>query len=223
MIAQTAETRSQRLQLRGLDWDRYRRIADALEGRHVRLTYDRGNLEFMTISAAHAPLSRLLAQFVVVLTEELGLPRRSFGDMTCGREDLDRGLEPDECFYVANEAVVRGRDEIDLTVDPPPDLAIEVDISPPGRNRPAIYAALGVPELWRFDGETLTMSILAPDGRYAIVERSRCIPPVRPADLGAFLARRHGTDEASLVREFRTWARSLAAARQPDDREGASE
>lgn len=222
MIAQTAEPRSQRLQIRGLDWDRYRRIADALEGRHVRLTYDRGNLEFMTISAAHAHLSRLLAQFVMVLTEEFGLPRRSFGDMTCDREDLDRGLEPDECFYITNEAVVRGRDEIDLTVDPPPDLAIEVDLSPPGRNRPAIYAALGVPELWRFDGEALTASVLAPDGRYAVVGWSRCFPPVRPADLGAFLARRHETDEVSLIREFRAWARSLAA-RQQQDREGTAE
>ena len=211
MIAQSAEPRSQRLQIRGLDWDRYRRIAEALEGRHVRLTYDRGNLEFMTISAAHAHLSRLLAQFVVALTEELGLPRRSFGDMTCDREDLDRGLEPDECFYITNEAVVRGRDEIDLASDPPPDLAIEVDLSPPGRNRPAIYAALGVPEFWRYDGEAVTFSVPTPDGRYAVVERSLCIPPHRPSDLGRFLARRNETDEASLVREFRSWVRSTAA------------
>ena len=212
MPAQLAAPQSQRLLLRGLDWDRYRRIAAALSGRHVRLTYDGGNLEFMTISAAHAHLSRLLAQFVVVLTEELGLPRRSFGDMTCDREDLDRGLEPDECFYITNEPAVRGRDELDLTVDPPPDLMIEIDLSPPGRNRPVIYAALGVPEVWRYDGESLRAAVLI-DGRYGPADESRCIPPLRPADLAAFLARRSETDEVTLMREFRAWARTLAGAK----------
>ncbi len=209
MPTSLAEPRSQRLTIRGLDWDRYRRIAAALTGRHVRLTYAGGNLEFMTISAAHANLSRLLAQFVIVLTEELGLPRRSFGDMTCDREDLDRGLEPDECFYITNEPAVRGRDELDLTVDPPPDLMIEIDLSPPGRNRPAIYAALGVPEVWRYDGATLRAATLS-DRRYAPADESRCLPPLRPADLGPFLARRSETDEVTLMREFRAWARTLA-------------
>ncbi|MGC1273719.1 MAG: Uma2 family endonuclease [Planctomycetaceae bacterium] len=212
MVTQAAEPVEQRLLIRGLDWDRYRRISEALSGRHVRLTYDRGNLEFMTISAAHANLSRLLAQFVIVLTEAFGLPRRSFGDMTCDREDLDRGLEPDECFYITNEPAVRGRDEIDLETVPPPDLMIEIDLSPPGRKRPSIYAALGVPEVWRYDGEALVAATLTSAGRYEPAEFSRCIPSLRPGDLGAFLARRNETDESSLVGEFRRWASSLAQA-----------
>jgi len=210
MLTSVSEPHEQRLLIRDLDWSRYRQISGALTGRHVRLTYDRGNLEFMTISSAHAHLSRLLAQFVIVLTEELGLPRRSFGDMTCDREDLDRGLEPDECFYITNEAAVRDREQIDLEVDPPPDLMIEVDLSPPGRNRPSIYAALGVPEVWRCNGDEVSVSVLTQDCRYAETDFSQCIPPLRPKELGAFLKRRNDIDETSLMREFRAWARNLA-------------
>jgi Uma2 family endonuclease len=211
VVAQVAENTNQRLVIRDLDWRRYRQISTALSGRHVRLTYDRGNLEFMTISSAHAHLSRLLAQFVIVLTEELSLPRRSFGDMTCDREDLDRGLEPDECFYITNEPTVRGKDELDLTIDPPPDLMIEIDLSPPGRNRPAIYAALGIPEIWRFDGNSLIAALLTEGGRYERADTSRCIPQLRPSELSRFLTRRNEVDEASLVREFRDWARTLVS------------
>ena len=211
MTTQLAEAPAGRLLLHGLDWDRYRQIASALRGRHVRLRYDRGSLEFMTISSADAHLSRLLAQFVVVLTDEFGLPRRSFGDMTCDREDLSRGLEPDECFYITNEPAVRGREVLDLTIDPPPDLMIEIDLSRPRRDRPAIQAGLGVPELWQCDGQTLRTLLLTPEGGYVVAEEGRCIPSLRPAALEPFLQRRHDTDEGTLVREFRNWARAAAA------------
>ena len=107
--------------LGAVDWETYRKIADALTGRHVRLTYDRGRLEFMTISGKHGILSRLFNRLIGILTEELAMNVLSCGDMTCDREDAGRGLEPDECFYLENEPQVRGKDDIDLSVDPPPD------------------------------------------------------------------------------------------------------
>src|SRR5262249_38374776 len=142
----------QRFRLGAVDWTTYRKISDALTGRHVRVTYDRGNLELMTISSKHGSCSRLSARLVQVLTEECGLPIYSCGDMTCDREDLDRGLEPDEGFYIENASRVRNKEQIDLTVDPPPDLAVEVDISRSSKSRLPVYAALRLPEVWRYDG-----------------------------------------------------------------------
>src|SRR5690242_10704875 len=93
----------QRLLLRGVGWLTYRAISDTLNDSPVRVTFDRGNLELMTKSLSHGGYSRLLFRLIAVLTEEMGLPLASCGDMTCDREDLQRGLEPDECFYLENE------------------------------------------------------------------------------------------------------------------------
>src|SRR5438552_8218734 len=139
--------RDERFLLRAVDWQAYRKISEALSGHHVRLTYDRGNLEFMTISYAHGNLGRLLGRLIVVLTEELALPIRSCGDMTCDREDLERGAEPDESFYIQNLARIQDKEVIDLAVDPPPDLGVEIDLSRSSRTRMAVYAAIRVPEL----------------------------------------------------------------------------
>lgn len=195
-----------RFLIRNLDWAAYRQITEALAGRHVRLTYDRGNLELMTISSDHAYLSRLFAQIIVILTDELDRGRRSLGDMTCDREELDRGLQPHECFYVQHEPAVRGKRAIDFSVDPPPDLAIEVDLSRPLRNRREIYAALGVPELWSFDGNTLVGHRLV-DGVYEPTEQSGSFPELRVADIQPFLERRYEVDERTLMRSFLEWVR----------------
>jgi Uma2 family endonuclease len=195
-----------RIRLHDIDWATYRTISDALTGRHVRLTYDRGRLELMTISAEHGFLSRLFTHMIGVLAEELGLGRRSVGDMTCDREDVLRGLEPDECFYIANEPRMRGKRKVDLAVDPPPDLAIEIDISRPSRERQGVYEALGVPELWVFDDFVLVGFSLGAEG-YEPIETSRSFSPLRIADLLPFLERRHEVEEGELLRSFREWVR----------------
>lgn len=197
--------------LRGVAWEEYRTISQALSGRHVRLTYDRGTLEFRTISPLHGHLSRLLARMIFVLTEELGLPLKSFGDMTCDREDLERGLEPDECFYITHESEVRNKEHLDLSSDPPPDLAVEIDVTHSPRNRLTIYAALGVKEVWRLHNEILTAQCLDENGEYQPAETSHHFPQLQIADVMAFLNRRNETDENSLIREFREWAREHLA------------
>lgn len=203
----TQQTSAQRFLMRGLDWATYRKIAEALSGRHYHLAYDRGNLEIMTISSLHGRYSRLLGQLIVVLAEESGLPRCSCGDMTCEREELERGVEPDECFYLQNEPLIRGKEEIDLTKDPPPDLAVEIDITRSSLNRLAIYAALGVPEVWRFNGDTLSIYHRLPEGQYALAERSLHFPFLPATELARFLGQRGQMDESSLVQSFRMWVR----------------
>jgi Uma2 family endonuclease len=200
----------QRFVLRATDWPCYRAVADAIGERHVRLTYDRGNIEFMTLSHGHERFSNLLGQFIEVLTDELDMPRQSGGSMTLGREVLDRALEPDQCYYIDNEPLVRDKDEIDLETDPPPDLAIDVEISRSSRDRMGIYAAIGVREVWRFDGESLRVYVLR-GRRYVAVRRSRYFPRLPLAAVTDFLNRRTEMDETTLVRSFRRWVRDQIA------------
>lgn len=203
----------QRLVLHGVDWATYRAVSDAFGPRHVRFTYDRGRMELVTKSQLHRLLSRLIARLIMILTEEVGLPLRSCGDMTCDREDLARGIEPDECFYITSVPLIRGKEQVDLTTDPPPDLGVEVDVSYSSFSRLGIYAALRVPEVWRFDTETLYFYRLGADGQYAVAERSHFFPFLVAADLARFLNQwPEIEDDNVLAQKFRAWVRERIAA-----------
>src|SRR5437762_1207843 len=201
----------QRFVFRGVDWRSYRAILDAAGERRLRAAYDGWSLEIMTTSRIHDKFSRLIGRLIVTLTEELGLPIDSAGSTTLDRADVERGIEPDECFYLKNEPLIRGKREIDLTVDPPPDLAIEIDVSRSSVSRLPIYARLGVPEVWRFDGESLHVYVRGADGEYAVRERGINLPMLRPADLLPFLQQEGQTDENALIRSFRAWFREQIA------------
>src|SRR4051794_39280547 len=156
----------QRVLLHNVSWQTYETLLEEVNSRGVRLTYDNGSLEIMTVSHGHENYGRLLGRFVEALTEELNIPVHSGGSTTFKREAKKRGLEPDECYWIENELAMRGKKEFDIDSDPPPDLAIEVEISRSALNRMAIYATLGVLEVWRFDTEELTIWHLRGDGRY---------------------------------------------------------
>jgi Uma2 family endonuclease len=113
-------------------------------------------------------------------------------------------LEPDQCYYIQNEAAVRNRDRLDLTQDPPPDLAIEVDITSSSIDQLAIYAALGVPEVWHYDGQTLTIYHLVA-GDYESHDRSLSLPQLTTTEVVRFLELRQTMGETSLIRQFRQW------------------
>jgi Uma2 family endonuclease len=195
---------SQRLVLFGVSWPEYGRMLRAFAHRRaVKLTYDRGTLEITTLSHEHETQDRILGRLVVVLTEELGLPLQSGGSTTFRRRKKQRGLEPDECYWIANEALVRNKDVIDLRIDPPPDLAMEIEVTRSALNRMAI----SVPEVWRFDGQALTFHVLEANGKYAESSHSLTFPQLTPADLLAFLNLRGQMDENAIVRQFRTWVR----------------
>jgi Uma2 family endonuclease len=201
------ESGERRFLIRGIDWATYRKISDALAERHYHMSFDGKDLELMTISKGHGGFSRLLALMVFILTEETGMPHESCGDMTLERNDLKQGIEPDECFYLTNEPRVRGKQQIDLAVDPPPDLGVEIDLTTDSRRRLGIYAQIRVPEIWRYDGKEATIYQLQADGQYTIAERSRFFSFLSAADLSRFLARRNESDESMLLRSFREWVR----------------
>lgn len=197
----------QRFVLRAIDWQTYRAISEALTGHHVHLAYDRGRLEFMTSSPSHANYGRLLGRFIFVLAEELRLPISSCGDMTCDREDLERGLELDECFYIRHEPLIRNKEEIDLNVDPPPDLGVEIEITRSFVSRLSICKALGIPEIWRFNGQTVRVYHRQANGQYVESNRSLHFPFLIVQELAAFLQKRTQVDEVRLVQLFRDWVR----------------
>ncbi len=197
-----------RFLLKNISWQTYEALLKDVESQPgIRLTYDRGKLEIMTPLDPHETYSTLIGRFVETLTEELNIEIRSLGSRTCKREDLARGLEPDECYYIQNESVVRHLEQIDLNQYPPPDLAIEIDITNSSINRLDLYATLGVPEVWRYDGSQLIIYQLH-DGQYLVCASSPTFPQLTPSEIMRFLELRKTTGETTLIRLFRQWVRN---------------
>lgn len=182
-------------------------ISDLESSPAVRLTYDRGTLEIRMPLAPHETSKKLLGQLIEAATEELDLEVRSLGSLTCDREDLERGLEPDQCYYIQNESLVRDVSQIELSKMPSPDLSVEIDITSSSLNRFSIYADLGMPEIWRFDGKKLTFYQLQ-NGTYETIEHSIALPILTSADLQQFLNLQLTLGENKLVKQFRQWIRS---------------
>jgi Uma2 family endonuclease len=198
-----------RILLSGISWATFESLAAESRAHGTRFTYDRGYLEMMSPSREHERLKHLIGRIIEVATEELKIPISGAGSTTLKAQWEDRGLEADESYYIANEAQVRGRDEIDLRVDPPPDLAIEVDISSSSIDQLSIYADLGVPEVWLYDGARLKVHQLQSDGTYAQQTQSRSLPFLPLDQIEGFLARRNETDETTWIRAFRAWVKTL--------------
>jgi Uma2 family endonuclease len=194
-----------------VSWEGYMHLGQAFAGRHVRMAYDRGELEIMKVSLGHEADKCLLARFVEVVTEEMAIDIGSGGSTTLNREDLERGLEGDECWWIKHEAEVRDLREIDLNQHPPPDLALEVEITRRILNRIPIYAALGVPEIWRWDGQVLSVCLLGEDGEYSVSKASLSFPFLPVAELSRFIHLQESMSETGVIRTFREWVRQHAA------------
>lgn len=201
-----------RVLLKNISWQTYQSLVKDFEQQPaLRLTYDQGLLEIRMPLDPHETYKKLLGRLVEALTEELGIEVRSLGSRTCDREDLARGLEPDQCYYIQNESAVWDKEQIDLSKDPPPDLAIEVDIASSSINRLDIYADLGVPEVWRYDGQSLIMYRLE-NKQYQICVHSIAFLLLASADIKRFLDLRKTTKENALIRLFREWVREKLTA-----------
>jgi Uma2 family endonuclease len=165
-----------RIILHNTSWETYEHLlVDHRDSSSPHFTYDRGELEITFVSGRHEKPNRLIALLVEVMAEEMDLDLVNLGSTTFRREDLQRGFEPDSCFYVQNEERVRGKVEIDPSVDPPPDLVIEVDITSPSLDRFPIYARFGVPEVWCYDGEKVVVYELR-NAQYVDVANSLALP-----------------------------------------------
>ena len=139
---------------------------------------------------------------------ERAIPFDSLGNWTLQREDRDCGLEADDCYYIQHEAQFRGRADINLEHDAPPDLAIEIESSRSVLKRLSIYEALGVPEIWRFDGARLTLLVRGADGQYATSETSQALPQLPLAEVRRRMQTWDATDQGAWMRDWQAWVRA---------------
>ncbi len=192
--------------LHNVSWETYESLlADHTDSSAPRFTYDRGELEIMSPNPEHEVTNRRIAQLVLAIAEEMGLEAEDFGSTTFRREDLERGFEPDSCFYIQNEESVRGKSRIDLTVDPPPDLVIEINIISPSLDKLPIYARMGVPEVWRYDGEKLKILRRQGEG-YVESAESDSLPHLTTTVLSGFIEESKSTKRTAWLGKVRGWA-----------------
>ena len=194
--------------LKNISWQTYQLLLEDLaEQQGIRLIYDRGLLEIMTPLDPHEGNKKLLGRLVETLTEELNIEVRSLGSRTCQRQDLNRGFEPDQCYYIQNESSVWDKEQIDLQQDPPPDLIIEIDITSSSINQLELYKAFRVPEVWRYDGKNITFYQLEGEA-YRETDNSPTFPFLSQSDIMHFLELKKTTRENAWIGLFREWVKS---------------
>ena len=195
-----------RVILHNISWLLYEQLLAAHEDKSSpRFAYDRGELEITVPSYEHEEVNRLIDNCIAIIAMEWNIEYCDAGSTTFKREDLERGFEPDSCFYVQRAGQVAGKKRLDLTVDPPPDLVLEVDITHPSLDKLSIFAAVGVPEVWRYDGERVRILALAGDS-YVEREPSLAFPALRSAHLAELLATSQQMPRTAWLRHVRAWA-----------------
>ncbi len=199
-------TGEQRVIFHHLNWQAYQNILSAIgEKRAARLTYSHGVLEITMPLEDHEFASELIGRFIYFLVAELGLKVKSMGSTTLDREDLDRGAEPDKAYYIQNQSKVAGR-KVNLRQDPPPDLVVEVDITHSDIDKLRLYAEMGVPEFWRYDGVIWRVYQLR-SHQYEEVKFSPTFPFVPKQKFYEFLQLAQ-QDEVAAEQALRNWVRS---------------
>ena len=202
----------------GTTWDEYERllmVRDAHGRRGPRAWYDRGSIELMSTGTIHELWKKLLAMLVECYAIETATRLLACGNMTIARRDLDRGFEPDECYYVQSADRVLPLRPLDFATDPPPDLAIEIESSRTAIDKLGVYAAFGVPEVWRYNGEALTVLLLQKDRAYQPAPASLAFPNLPLAEFVARLKLAGTTDQGTLVRQFRDRVRAMSTPPTP--------
>ncbi len=195
-----------RVSFYNLSWQSYEQILAALgNDRAARLTYYKGTLEIVSPLEEHESVSDRIGILIHILTEELNLNIKSMASTTLNKPELKVGSEPDKCYYIQNEPAVRGK-IVDLAIDLPPDLILEVDITHTDINKNQLYQEMKVPEFWRYNGKTLTIYLLN-DNQYIESETSPNFPLLTKSKMYEFLVQCNTQGETQTKLSFRTWLR----------------
>ena len=200
-----------RVLLAGVSWQTFKALlADIGDNRACRFAYDQGILEIRMPLTEHEEPKILIACFVTTLADELEIEIRQLGALLLEREDLKRAVEPDTCFYIQNEALVRGKN-LDLANDPPPDLVVEIDYTSRSLNKFEIYSSLGVPEFWRYENQQLYVYQLT-DKKYNLCDQNLAFPFLPIADIPDLIEQSKIMGQRAAVRLFRTRIREILQA-----------
>ncbi|MCT7977435.1 Uma2 family endonuclease [Laspinema olomoucense] len=194
--------------LPNIRWQTYEALLlDLKDTGRVRVTYDQGTLEIMAPSEEHEGYSLSIHNFIVILADELALNLRQLGSTTLKKEDIQRGLEPDQCYYIQNEPRVRNKLKIDLSLNPPPDLIVEVDITSGSLNKFPIYQSLKIPEIWRYRRRGLEIFELQGE-EYLQRDFSPTFSPIAVTTaIPEFIQKSPNMGEMAALRAFRTWVK----------------
>ncbi len=218
----SAPTVTPGLVLTDVPWADYEAMLRIIGERRIFVNYDCGVMEVMVPSYNHEDIRDCLRVMVDILCEELGVPRKAGGTTTHRREDLEKGVEPDECYWLYDKAeAMVGRRALDLTVDPAPTLVIEVNYTSSSVNRMAIYAALRVEEVWRYDG-CLMFLALGAAGSYGPIDQSHSFPQLTVAEANRQLDAFRSMGSLEWMRAFRRHVREHVAP-PPQDRPNGPE
>jgi len=188
--------------IENIRWETFVDLAQQRHGSVPRMTYDEGVLELMSPRRQHENIGRLIGRKVEKYTEILNVEIQSVASTTFKRKDLQKAFEADESYYIQHAEQIRVKEEVDLLIDPPPDLVIEVEITSSAIAKLKLFAAMGVPEVWRHDGERLQMYRLRND-EYSAIESSDVLPNMTAKLVDSFLEKRFVLGETTLIREFR--------------------
>jgi Uma2 family endonuclease len=194
---------NQHLILHDVSWKLYTQLLREVGNRAIRMTFNEGELEIMSPLPEHEKYKKRIGRMIEIISLESNIPMEPLGSTTFALEDLLKGLEADECYYIQHSAEIRGKKRLNLTIDPPPDLAVEVDITSRSIRREPIYAALGVPEIWRFANSRLAILHLGAKGTYRTASRSKSFPFLPITSFESFLLRLEDEEQTSVLREFR--------------------
>jgi Uma2 family endonuclease len=202
-----------RTRLSGISWETYKKMLLELgEHRSERFAYWEGELEIMSPGSMHESANRILDKMIFALCEETDRYSTGLGSLTCNRDDVQMGIEPDTCYYFETAKKLRKGEELDLNIDPPPDLMVEVDITRSSMKKAPILLALGVPEWWRYDGEKIEIFVLQ-NGAYTKQQRSSIFPSFEICGpFVKFLHRRDEIGDIAMIKEFRQWVRDSIKA-----------
>jgi Uma2 family endonuclease len=196
--------------LTGIKWLTFKAImSDVGDGRAWRIAYAEGVLEIRMPLTEHEEPKGMIESFVEAFADALDIEVRKLGALTLEREDLARAIEPDTCFYIQNESVVRGK-SINLPADPPPDLVVESDYTSSSLNKFSIYASLGVPEIWRYRNQCLVVYQLV-EGNYEERENSLAFPFLPIAEIPGLIEQSKAIGQRAAVRLFRDRVREVLA------------
>lgn len=203
----SAEDSREHVLLYPVSWQTYVELNEHNARHALKMTFTDGRLEIMAPRRDHGIISHFLATMVTVTSEELNIPAVSYRDSTWKRTDMEKGLEADDCFYIQHAELADQKGvEMSIPENPPPDLAIETDITHSDLDKEAVYAALGVPELWRWDDGMMRIRVLGENGRYGDSEASRALPVLTSRLIQEWVQRRLGEGEWKTRLAFRKWA-----------------